>query len=160
MRLIHVVLAVFLNFVPFGSASGSDRAVQAEAQKFLSALLSRDERALIAFGDDEQVFSDGVRLNQDIADFLYRRTGEKNKSVLDIARMGRISIKVIPQPDSSFIALFYPNKFKKRVDTSVTFLQTQWMERYFACAFRWSNGQLVLHQNFCFAETDGPFSAS
>jgi len=157
MRPIHIVLAVFLNFALFGSASGSDRAVQAEAQKFLTALLSKDERALIAFEGDEEVFSDGVHLNEDIVDFLYGRKGDKTKSLLDIARMGKISIKVIQQPDNYFIVLFYPHKFKKRVDFSVTFIETQWMKKYFACAFRWANGQLVLHHNFCFAETDGPF---
>lgn len=157
MRLIHIVFAVLINSVLFGCASGSERTVQAEAQKFLTALLSKDERALIAFEGDERVFSDGIRLNRDIYDYLYRPKGDKTKSVLDIAMMGKISIKVIPQPDNSFIAVFYPQKFKRRVDTSVTFLKTQWMEKYFACAFRWSNGKIVLHQNFCFAETDGPF---
>lgn len=159
MRLMHIVLAVFLIFFLFGSASGSNRTDQAEAQKFLSALLSKDERKLIVFEGDEQAFSDGTRLNRDIYDFLYRQ-GSKTKSVLDIARMGRISIKILQQPDNSFIAVFYPHSFKRRVDTSVTFLETQWMEKYFACAFRWSNGRLVLHQNFCFAETDGPFPES
>ena len=129
MRLIHIFLAVFLSSFFVGSASGSDRTNLAEAHKFLSALLSKDERALIVFEGDEEVFSDGIRLNRVIYDFLYRQKYNKTKSVPDIARMGTISIKVLQQPDDSFIAVFYPHRFKTEVDTSVTFLETQWMEK-------------------------------
>lgn len=106
------------------------------------------------------MFYDGAQLNADIFGFLYQPNKKNGKSVLEIAKRGKITFKIIPQPDNSLIIVYYPQKYGKLVNTSVKFLATQWMEKYFACAFRLSNGRLVLHQNFCFAETDGPFSES
>ena len=157
MVLKQIGVLVLLSSALISEAGENNHTLKAETQRFLTALLSKDERVLVAFEDDGPFFSDGVHLNPDIYNFLYRPVDNQSHSIIDITKQGRLSIKILPQVDNSFIAVFYPRKFKKQVDTSLTFLKTEWMEKYFACAFRWSNGRLVLHHNFCFAETDGPF---
>lgn len=151
LRMLGLVCALVFN----GAAMAQVQERQA-VRTFLNALFARDEVRLLAFTQSERVSSSAGKLDPYVYDFLYKpRPG--SKTVLEIAKIDKLLFKIFRQPDDTFIVIFYPKKYHWNVNNDVKFLETQWLEKYFACWFELREGKLRLHANFCFAETDGPF---
>lgn len=136
--------------------SGEPNDMVSMANGFLSALLARDHVAMRRYVADESRFFGSNGLQEDIAKFLYVSKGNK-KSVLDIAALGRIEYKFIPQADGRVLVLFFPAQDRKLIDGDLGYLKKRWMDRYFACEFESSAKIFAMADNFCFAETGGPF---
>ncbi len=135
------------------SATDSDVAV---AKAFLAALLSRDERTLRSFG---QGFFEGGNLDKETNDFLYKADPKhKKRSVVQIAAEGDLEVVLVRQKAGIVTVIYVPKQHRAGVK-KMSFLQQEWMNKYFACEFDTTKPQWVLHYNFCFSETDGPYPA-
>lgn len=157
MKILLMLTLFFLfNVFGFANAKAKDSKESVEAKKFLVHLLTKNEMKLIEYEDGQKIFSSEGKLNEDIYDFLYTST-TNSKSVVEIAKIDKILIKVIKQKESIITVLFYPKKFHWAINNDVNFLENEWMKKYFACEFVNRNGELKLYYNFCFAETGGPF---
>lgn len=77
--------------------------------------------------------------------------------MLDIASKGALDIAVHRQSPEVVVLVFVPTQYRDRL-SSTTFLEAAFLESYFACRFDVSNGQFKLTPDFCYSETDGPFS--
>lgn len=159
MKTFLLILTLFCSFSVAGLAKAKESKVNVEAKKFLVHLLAKNEMKLIGYEEGKKIFSSDGKINKDIYDFLYTST-TNSKSVVEIAKMDKILIKVIKQKGNVVTILFYPKKFHQAINNDVTFLENEWMKKYFACEFVIRNGELKLYYNFCFAETDGPFQST
>lgn len=156
ISLLIVTLLCSFSVPGFVSAKEKYSKVSVEAKKFLTHLLTKNEAKLIEYEDGQNIFSSEGKINGDIYDFLY--TSKTNsKSVVEIAEMDKVLIKVIKQKGNVVTILFYPKKFQWVINNDLTFLEKEWMKKYFACEFVIRRGELKLHYSFCFAETGGPF---
>ncbi|MBC3832311.1 hypothetical protein H8K33_12375 [Undibacterium amnicola] len=158
MKISLLILTLLCSFIVSGfvGAQEKDRKVSIEARKFLAHLLSKNEAKLIEYEDEQNIFSSEGKINGDIYDFLY--TSKTNsKSVVEIAEMDKVLIKVIKQKGNVVTILFYPKKFQWEINNDLTFLEKEWMKKYFACEFVIHRSKLKFHYSFCFAETGGPF---
>ena len=129
------------------------QAVLRDAEKFLGALLAQDQEALRAY--DGSVFFDSNGIRPEIRDFLYESKGEW-RSIIEISRLGEIRPVVVPQGNGTIIVLYVPSIYESEV-SNAGFLSEQWMKKYFACHFILEGSHWMLYENFCFAETDGPY---
>lgn len=127
-----------------------------EARRFLKYVLEKNERELIKFAEPSGRYFKGTRLKGEIFTFLYSSQGQW-RSVNDIAKMGKLLVKIVKQDDGRIIVIYYPQKYYLPVNADVRFLESEWMRKYFACEFEVRDRRLLLGENFCFAETDGPF---
>ena len=138
----------------------SDESVIGDVRKarvFLEHLLARDEESIVKYLGKSRAFHSGDKLNQEIYDFLYRRKmGEEWKSVLEIASLGSLGIKIVPQGSNVITVLYFPTRFQTEIEDE-RFLVNEWMKKYFACEFEAVGDGWEFYQNVCFAETDGPF---
>lgn len=127
------------------------------ANKFKDALLTRDYDVLRDFsGVGDTVFFDGDKLDKDIYDFLYtERSSIDGGSIIKISKSPLIT-RIIPQKNGVFTAIYIQRKYQEQWKDQY-FLESQWMKSYFACEFIWNGERYLLYQNFCFAETGGPF---
>lgn len=97
-------------------------------------------------------------MNQDLYDFLYKHDTKKaKKSINEIISKEDFVKKIVWQDDNIFTLMVFTSKNKSNVDSDIEFLKDKWMKEYIACEFIIKDGNLFLHQNFCFFETDGPF---
>lgn len=161
MKILLLIVTLFCSFSASGlaNAKAKDSNVGLEAKKFLVHLLTKNEKKLIEYEEGQKIFSSEGKINGDIYDFLYTSSAN-SKSVVEIAKMDKISIKVIKQKENVVTVLFYPKKFHRAINNDVTFLENEWMKKYFACEFVIRNGELKFYYNFCFAETGGPFHSN
>ena len=164
---LNVIVFCFLNAGVIGCQSSADGSLAlakneqvpslAQAEEFLGYLLVRDEKSIIKYMGDSEIFLTDGKISQDIIDFLY--AGNKQggwKSVLEIAKLDKVSIKLIKQKNNVITVLFYPRKYSNQMN-DLSFLENEWMKKYFACEFEIINGTWEFYQNVCFAETDGPY---
>jgi hypothetical protein len=131
-------------------------AMQLTAERFLKALLSQDEKVLFEYGGGGDIFFKAGKLLPAISDFLYHPDGDW-LAVTSIAELGPLEAVVVPQQDHIFVILYVPKQYRENI-TDSTFLSSQWMKKYFACQFVQSQSGFRLYENFCFAETDGPYA--
>lgn len=166
-RVAGLVFAVILFTGSCGSANES-RLVRSEitldqqrtekhdfAQEFLRALLSKDLNKLRKFVSNESSYFGPDGFLQGLDHFLYVST-QKKRSITEIASDGPIEIVLVPQAGGVEILIFVPSVYRPLLETK-DFLETAWMDKYFACQFQWKEGKWLLYQNFCFDETGGPF---
>jgi hypothetical protein len=128
---------------------------QHTAEVFLRALLAQDEHSLRAY--DGNVFFNSEGLLPEIKDFLYKSKGEW-RSVIEISGLGELRPIIVPQKSGAIIVLYVPSVYESQV-SNAAFLSAEWMKKYFACQFVVQNNGWKLYENFCFAETDGPYPA-
>lgn len=153
-------ILLYLSFLAFITpvAAGPNGSHTSQAKSFLESLLAKNEEKLIEFTGHRERFFSGSKLNSDFYDFLYKPEPGRN-SVVEIANLDKILVKIVKQKNGKIIVLYYPQKYSRQVNNDVKFLQQEWMNKYFACEFTVRGAKLILEQNFCFAETDGPFPA-
>lgn len=136
-----------------------DAEIEKSGRAFLEILLNQNEAALATYAPSgDSLLKDG-RLDQYLRDYLYVSKPDRGElSVLDIASKGALDIAVHRQSPDVVVLVFVPAQYRERL-SSITFLEAAFLESYFACRFDVSNGQFKLTPDFCFSETDGPFSA-
>ncbi|GAA0586307.1 hypothetical protein [Rhizomicrobium electricum] len=126
------------------------------AKAFLTALLSRDERTLRSFG---AAFFEGGKLDKETNDFLYKADPKhKKRSIAQIAADGDLEIVLVRQRAGIVTVIYVPKQYRAGA-MKMSFLEQEWMNKYFACEFDTTKPHWVLHYNFCFSETDGPYPA-
>ncbi|WMW78917.1 hypothetical protein RF679_09580 [Undibacterium cyanobacteriorum] len=162
MKAIIVFAISFftLVFTNSAEAKANERNLHAQVNQFLVYLLTKNEGKLAAYEVGERTFSSKGKLDSEIYDFLYKSEPAPSewKSIIEIAKMDKLQVKLIKQDDGSIFVLFFPEKYRRSVNSDVTFLEEQWMKKYFACQFDLHGGKIKLKYNFCFADTDGPFA--
>lgn len=163
-RILVVAFGVLAMYPSYGEAQSRERDVYLISQKgfgsnitndspkvaaaFLKALQARNLKQLSRFVvADADFFATGGKLQPWFSDFV--------SSVEKIGR-SELAIKIVPQASDRFIALYIPKAKRGKLE-DIKFLQTRWMEEYFACEFSKTQEGYKLHVNFCFAESDGPF---
>jgi hypothetical protein len=142
-----------------GTSSASQPVTRDDvASSFIEALLRKDYAALRPYaGGDGSGFFVGERLDPEIESFLYQDDpASGTRSASQIVGAEGYRFKIIPQEDQVFTVLYVRSEDFPNLE-SAEFLEAEWMKRYFACEFIADGARYRLHQNFCFAETDGPF---
>lgn len=135
--------------------ANGDLSDKKQAEVFLGYLLQNDQEKLLSYTQDPALYATDGKLHQQINDFLYlSRNGMR--AVIDIARMGDLKTRLVYQPDNRITVIYVPSRYEAELSKE-EFLQAEWMRKYFACEFYAHEGGWKLANNFCFAETDGPF---
>lgn len=163
MSLKKATVALVLVQAALGSsfawaADEKSSPVEAQARALLNALISKDDAGLQSRAVDTSKFFAGGKLRTGVEDFLYKNRGE-GRSILEIARLGKTQVKLIPRSSDRYIAIYFPTQDANLVNGNPAYLKEQWMKRYFACEFSVVNGAAKLADHFCFAETSGPFAS-
>jgi hypothetical protein len=132
--------------------------IQAKVDEFILDLLDRNEEKLVKkYLESSPNFSLNGKLTKDIANFLYNTDSKSGmQSVLNIVSKNNFRAKIIWQKEDKFtVVVIDESKYDKLNELS--FLENEWMKQYFACEFILRGDLILLYQNVCFAETDGPF---
>jgi hypothetical protein len=102
------------------------------ATQFLKALLARDERSLRPYGPG---FFENGKLNQTTRGFLYTPDpAHKKHSVNQIAADGDLQIVLLHQKAKIVTVIYVPKKYKPGLKKQ-SFLEDEWMNKYFVCEF-------------------------
>ena len=119
----------------------SDAEIDREAQDFLQAILSDDDKNML-------VFYPGDEISPIDAEFTHTKLRKivKGQSIATRHwRQGReISIE------------FYQTQFKSRLDQK-DYQQKSYLKTFFFCDFTDAPGRLVITNSFCYDETEGPY---
>lgn len=157
MKLVYAIFMLMLISSSCSLADESDAYLKGKARDFLTALLSIDEETLATkYASNSKSFTKEGKLNREIYSFLYDDKDGEYLPVTKIVSSSDAYIKVIPQGQERYIALFMREKLRENA-SSISFLENEWMKKYFACEFELANGELTFYQNICFAESGGPF---
>lgn len=157
MKKYFISLIATLFLMPHHTVA-DDCKSQKIAKEFLTSLLDKDEKEIIEYMGSSKIFLTDGKINEDIQYFLYEEKNDSDgwKSITEISRLDALSIKIIEQEKNVITVLFYPKKFEASL-MNISFLQNEWMKKYFSCEFEVINNKWEFYQSFCFAETDGPF---
>jgi len=138
--------------------SKQNNALQGDMNQFVLAMLDRNEEYLVEeYLKSSPTFSSNEKFTKEIAYFLYGRDAKSGKkSVLDFFSRDNFKTKIIWQKDNVFTLIVVHEKNYNKLD-ELSFLQQEWMKQFLACEFVLKDEGIVLYQNVCFAETDGPF---
>lgn len=129
------------------------RDVNSAALEILTAILNRNQEKLAGFTEEPELFFENQKLSSEVFNFLYQND---NLTGIHLS-IDDFTIKTLPQGNNIYIVL-YAQKNESRNFDDMQFLKQEWMKRYFACGIHLAaDGRVFLHENFCFAETDGPF---
>ena len=158
---LNKTFALFLTlFVCACQATDSkqDSALQGKMDQFVVALLDRNEEYLVEkYLKSSPTFSSNGKFTKEIAYFLYGKDDKSGKkSVLDLFSRDNFKTKIIWQKDNVFTLIVVHEKDYNKLD-DLRFLEQEWMKQFLACEFILKDGNIVLYQNVCFAETGGPF---
>lgn len=159
MKFKYSLLTLLLLLSSCSWTVKKDISLKEKVNEFLTILIQKDEQTLVSkYASGSASFSQNGKLNPDIYRFLYENKDENYRPVTNIVDQDDYYIKVIPQANGSYIALFTKNKYKEQA-SSTYFLENEWMKKYFACEFELVEGELSFKHNICFAETGGPFQS-
>jgi len=167
LRSCAALLATFYAALPAALAQPStslplfvaDAEIEKSGRAFLEILLNQDESALAAYAPSSGSFVNDGRLDPYLREYFYVSKPDRGElSVLDIASKGALDIVVHKQSPDVLVLVFVPTQYRDRL-ASIEFLEAAFLKSYFSCRFDVSNGQFKLTPDYCFSETDGPFSA-
>ena len=157
MRVLYPIFLTLFFVFSCSSVADQKKVVEKKSVEFLSSLLLKDEKVLASkYATGSRTFTQDNKLNPEIFSFLYGEKLDGFFNVTSIVDTGDLHIEVVPQRDERYIVLFTKLKYKDDI-SNMSFLENQWMKKYFACEFELINDELVFYSNICFAETGGPF---
>lgn len=133
--------------------------VQTLALEFVTSIRQKNLNRIAQYWafDDGSVSDPFQALDPLDYQFLYGGDLMGNaKPVLEIIGSGELGIKAIDLKNDTYYVLFYPIEIAHEID-AVNYQEKNWMDTFFSCLFKMHDGKLVLDENFCFNETDGPY---
>ena len=155
-----IILFTSLFFVGGCNATDSSEhlLLDEKVDNFIIHLLARDEEYIVKnYLDSSPTFSNNGRLTKAVASFLYESDSSiGKKSIQDVTSKREFSKKIIWQNKQTFTVIV-TDKGDFNNLSNLTFLESEWMKKYFACEFVVKDDSILLYQNVCFAETGGPF---
>lgn len=142
------------------SISIADQQMKNTANHLLNSLQKKDFQSLRNFarGSEEKFFNEKM-LRKEIYNFIYHSQAAVYLGIKNYndKKNDTIRAKYIPQEKERYILIFYLESDESKL-LNIKFLEEQWMKKYIACdLIKSQEGELIFYENFCFAETGGPF---